>query len=168
MTQTKSKSTVSDSHNQPGVLDRLLNRRRILINLDGFQDILVIILMLGLLVHMSLLLIKIFLDLRKSPTFNDIADEMLQVLILVEIFRLMAVYLESHHIPITEAVEVTLVSVLREVIVVGILHMTWQQIASICGFVLMMGTLLLVETYAGSKVHGGHGHGGHGNNSHHG
>jgi uncharacterized membrane protein (DUF373 family) len=160
MAQTKSKSNLIDSPNS-NPFDRLLNRRRILINLDGFQDILVIILMLGLLVHMSLLLIKIFLDLRTSPGFNEIADEMLQVLILVEIFRLMAVYLESHHIPITEAVEVTLVSVLREVIVIGILHMTWQQIASICGFVLMMGTLLLVETYSAKQGHG------HGHNNHH-
>ncbi len=142
----------SKSKHKSNPMDSLFNRRRILVNLDAFQDILVIILMVALLVHMSLLLFEIFLHLRDNPEFQQIADEMLQVLILIEIFRLMAVYLETHHIPIREGVEVTLISVLREVIAVGILHIDWPVVASICGFVLVAGVLLYLDSLAKVKA----------------
>ncbi|MDJ0714309.1 MAG: phosphate-starvation-inducible PsiE family protein [Prochloraceae cyanobacterium] len=147
MIESKSKSSQAEG---------LFSRRRLLVNLDAFQDILVIILMLALLVHMALLLFEIFLHLRDNPEFKQIADEMLQVLILVEIFRLMAVYLESHHIPLREGIEVALISVLREVIVIGILHIyKWEQIIAIGSFMMMAGILLYLDSKSG-----GHGHGG--------
>ena len=148
-----------------GLFDKLFNRRRILVNLDGFQDILVVILMFALLVHMSLLLVTIFLHLSSNPEFKTIAKDMLSMLILIEIFRLMAIYLETHHIPIREAVEVTLISVLREVIVIGIIYIKPVMVACICAFLLFNGILLYLDAVAIAKIRGaggsGHGHDGH-------
>lgn len=127
------------------------NRKRIINNLDNVQDALVVLLCIGLLIVMVILLINLFVSLQAQPNFKTTISEMLFLLILVELFRLMMVYLEGHHISIGVAVEVTLVSVLREVIVEGIIHMTWIQIAGVCAFIVSVSLLLYVEAVVKSK-----------------
>ena len=113
---------------------------------------------------MVLLLVSLFSHLQAQPDFRQTISDMLFLLILVELFRLMMVYLEGHHISIGVAVEVTLVSVLREVIVEGIIHMTWEQIAGVCAFIVSVSLLLFVEAFVKAKnaehpqLDGGHGH----------
>lgn len=142
----------------------LFNRRRIINNLDNVQDALVVFLCIGLLIVMVILLVNLFVHLQAQPDFRETISDMLFLLILVELFRLMMVYLEGHHISIGVAVEVTLVSVLREVIVEGIIHMTQAQIIGVCAFIISVSLLLYVEAVVKVKnaehpeLDGGHGH----------
>ena len=43
--------------------------------------------------------------------------------------------------------EVSIVSVLREVIIRGALEISWQQILAVCGFLLVLGGLLLIRAW---------------------
>lgn len=147
-----------------GSTGTIFNRKRIINNLDNVQDALVCLLCIGLLIVMVLLLVNLFVHLQVQPDFRQTISDMLFLLILVELFRLMMVYLEDHHISIGVAVEVTLVSVLREVIVEGIIHMSWLQIAGVCAFIVSVSLLLFVEAIVKSKeaenpkIQAGHGH----------
>ena len=55
----------------------------------------------------------------------------------------MIIYLQEHRISIGVAVEIAIVSMLREVIVRGVLEVDWAQLMAI-GFLLMVMALLLV------------------------
>ncbi len=136
MTDTKSKL------NQPL---RWLNVRTMFRNLDAFQDLLVLLLAVVLVIEMVLLLGHLFVSLRVNPDFKVITSDSLFLLILVELFRLLAVYLKNHRIYVGVAVEVTVVSVLREIIVEGIIHITWELVLAICAFLLAMGALLFIS-----------------------
>ena len=136
MTDTKSKL------NSP---IRWLNVRTMFRNLDAFQDLLVLLLAVVLVIEMVLLLGHLFVSLRVNPDFKIITSDSLFLLILVELFRLLAVYLKNHRIYVGVAVEVTVVSVLREIIVEGIIHITWELVLAICAFLLAMGALLFIS-----------------------
>ena len=136
MTDTKSKL------NQPL---RWLNVRSMFRNLDAFQDLLVLLLAVVLVIEMVLLLGHLFASLRVNPDFKVITSDSLFLLILVELFRLLAVYLKNHRIYVGVAVEVTVVSVLREIIVEGIIHIHWGLVLAICAFLLAMGVLLFIS-----------------------
>jgi uncharacterized membrane protein (DUF373 family) len=124
---------------------------RLFRNLDNVQDWLVFLLCVVLIIEMVLLVVQIFMSLQINPDFKQITSDSLFIFILVELFRLLAVYLEKHHISIVVAVEVTVVSVLREVIVEGLLHMNWIQVLVICAFLLSVSVLLFV----GARIESG-------------
>jgi uncharacterized membrane protein (DUF373 family) len=86
----------------------------------------------------------IFHDILHSVDYKEVTAKMLFILILVELFRLLVVYLQEHSIAVGVAVEVTIVSLLREVIVHGAMEISWIQVASICGLLIILGVLLLV------------------------
>ncbi|MCU0538160.1 MAG: phosphate-starvation-inducible PsiE family protein [Hydrococcus sp. Prado102] len=143
-------------YNQNSTSDRQPNERsskrfgllRLFRNLDNVQDWLVFLLCIVLIIEMVLLVVQIFMSLQINPDFKQITSDSLFIFILVELFRLLAVYLEKHHISIVVAVEVTVVSVLREVIVEGLLHMNWVQVLVICAFLLAASVLLFI----GAKI----------------
>jgi uncharacterized membrane protein (DUF373 family) len=54
------------------------------------------------------------------------------------------VYLKEHSISVGVAVEVAIVSVLREVVVHGVLEISWIQTIAICGLLFILGGLLIV------------------------
>lgn len=137
---------------------KLLGKSRIIRHLDNVQDALVVILCIALLIVMVLLLLNLFLTLQVQPDFKQITSDMLFLLILVELFRLLMVYLDGHHISVRVAIEVTMVSVLREVIVEGIIHLTWIQTLSICAFILAASALLYIDAITkGNELSEGHG-----------
>jgi uncharacterized membrane protein (DUF373 family) len=72
--------------------------------------------------------------------------DILFILVLLELFRLLLIYLEEHRVSVTTMVEVGIVSTLREVILRGALHISWQQLLVVCGF---MATLAIVLRYSG-------------------
>lgn len=122
------------------------NRRRIIRNLEIVQDFIVISLSFFLLVDMVLILINVAQAVLtlETPEFQDFTSDVLFLLILVELFRLLIHYLQEHRISVEVAVEVSIVSVLREIIVHGALEIGWHQIAATSGFLLVLGLLLLV------------------------
>ncbi len=60
------------------------------------------------------------------------------MLILVELFRLLMVYLQEHSISVGVAVEVTIVSLLREIVVHGALEISWVNTLAICGLLFVL------------------------------
>ncbi|MDJ0735121.1 MAG: phosphate-starvation-inducible PsiE family protein [Nostocaceae cyanobacterium] len=124
--------------------NRWLDRNWIVGNMEAIQDLIVIILCLVLFAVMLMQLWGIFNALSQSLNYQQVTAKILFILILVELFRLLVVYLQEHSIAVGVAVEVTIVSVLREVIVHGALEISWIQTASICGLLLMLGGLLIV------------------------
>ncbi|MDP5337237.1 MAG: phosphate-starvation-inducible PsiE family protein [Nodularia sp. (in: cyanobacteria)] len=124
--------------------DRWLDRHTIVRNMEAFQDLIVIVLCLGLFAVMLIQLWGIFMDIVQSLDYKLVTAKVLFVLILVELFRLLMVYLQEHSISVGVAVEVTIVSLLREVVVHGVLETSWIQTAAICGLLLVLATLLLV------------------------
>lgn len=128
---------------------RLLSAQRELVVqvLETVQDLIIVSLCIGLFSFMLLQLREMFLSLLPPLDFQVVTADILFLLILVELFRLLIIYLQEQRVSIGVAVEVSIVSVLREVIVRGVLETPWNQVLSACGFLLVMGALLIVRVW---------------------
>ncbi len=124
--------------------DRWLDRHLIVRNMEAFQDLIVMVLCLALFAVMLIQLWGIVIAITQSLDYKELTAKILFVLILVELFRLLIVYLQEHNISVGVAVEVAIVSVLREVVVHGALDISGTQTAAICGLLFILGVLLLV------------------------
>ncbi len=124
--------------------DRWLDRHSIVRNMEAFQDLIVIVLCFCLFAVMLMQLWGIFIALTQPLDYKLVTAKVLFVLILVEVFRLLMVYLQEHSISVGVAVEVTIVSLLREVVVHGALEISEVKTAAICGLLFILGLLLLV------------------------
>ncbi len=119
--------------------------KRMFRSLDKLQDVIVFGCGALLVFKMMLILVDILLDLNAGVDLKQITADSLFLLILVELFRLLAVYLKHHRIYVSIAVEVVVVSVLREVIVEGLIHMDAAVIFGLCSFLFVLGGLMLVS-----------------------
>ncbi len=124
-----------------------LSRRGIVVFLETIQDLIVISLCIGLFSFMVLELREMFISLLPPLDFPNVTADILLLLILVELFRLLIIYLQEQRVSIGVAVEVAIVSVLREVIVRGVLEVPWSHVLSACAFLLVMATLLVVRVW---------------------
>ncbi len=124
--------------------NRWIERHWIVSNMEAFQDLIVIILGLSLFAIMVMQMWSLLTNLGMSADFKNVTAKILFILILVELFRLLMVYLQEHSIAVGVAVEVAIVSVLREVVVHGALEISWVQTASISGLLFVLGGLLVV------------------------
>ena len=119
--------------------------KRMFNSLDKFQDVVVFGTAVALVFKMMLILADIFIGLSAGADIKTITSQSIFLLILTELFRLLAVYLKHHRIYVGIAVEVAVVSVLREIIVEGVIHMDALHIFSICAFLLVLGGLMFVS-----------------------
>lgn len=131
-------------HSQSG---EWFKRERIVQNLETIQNLIVVVLSIALFCVMVIRLGDLFFSLLVPIKFQDVTSDILFVLILVEIFRLLIIYLQEQRISVGVAVEVSIVSVLREVIIRGALEIPWQQILAVCAFLLVLGGLLLTRAW---------------------
>ncbi len=115
--------------------------------LELIQDLIVISLCIGLFSFMVMQLREMFLSLLPPLDFPQVTSDILFLLILVELFRLLIIYLQEHRVSIGVAVEVSIVSVLREIIVRGILETPWVQVMAACFFLIVLGGLLVVRVW---------------------
>jgi len=115
--------------------------------LELVQDLIVISLCIGLFSFMVMQLREMFLSLLPPLNFPHVTADILFLLILVELFRLLIIYLKEHRVSIGVAVEVSIVSVLREIIVRGILETPWIQVVAACSFLLVLGALLVIRAW---------------------
>jgi uncharacterized membrane protein (DUF373 family) len=122
-----------------------LKRHRIVRVLETIQDLIIISLCIGLFSFMLIQLREMFLSLLPPLDFTAVTADILFLLILVELFRLLIIYLQEQRISIGVAVEVSIVSILREVIVRGVLEAPSSQILSACAFLLVLAVLLVVR-----------------------
>ncbi|BAY35131.1 hypothetical protein NIES37_60170 [Tolypothrix tenuis PCC 7101] len=124
-----------------------INRGRILRTLEFIQDMIVISLCMGLFSFMVIQVRDMFFSLLPPLDFHVVTADILFLLILVELFRLLIIYLQEQRISIGVAVEVSIVSALREVIVKGVLEISSSQVLATCAFLLVLGVLLFLRVW---------------------
>ncbi|MBF2048332.1 MAG: phosphate-starvation-inducible PsiE family protein [Leptolyngbya sp. IPPAS B-1204] len=124
-----------------------LKQNQLVRALEAVQDLIVVSLCIGLFSFMLIQLREMFLSLLPPLDFTAVTADILFLLILVELFRLLIIYLQEQRVSIGVAVEVSIVSVLREVIVRGVLEAPVGQILSACAFLLVLGALLMIRVW---------------------
>jgi hypothetical protein len=71
-----------------------------------------------------------------------VVAEVLFMLVMVEVMRLLILYLEEHRVAIDVMVEVGIVATLREIVLRGVIELNWQQIVALSLFFVALGALL--------------------------
>ena len=129
--------------------DRFLLPTKALIvsTLERVQDGIIICLCIGLFGIMAIQIRAMFFSLLPPSHFREVTADILYLLILVELFRLLIIYLQEQRVSIGVAVEVAIVSVLREIIVHNILEVEWSQILATCAFLVVMALLMVVRVW---------------------
>lgn len=135
------------SNNTPLPWYNWLNNEKTIRILETVQDLIVISLCVGLFSFMLIQLREMFVSLLPPLNFTRVTADILFLLILVELFRLLIIYLQEHRVSIGVAVEVSIVSVLREIIVKGVLEIPWSQVLATCSFLLALSVLLIVRVW---------------------
>ena len=109
--------------------------------LEPIQDILGIGLALfGLMVRtLARLVAELFAPVLD---FRVVIGEVLFMLVMVEVVRLIIIYLEEHRIAVDFMVELGIVSTLREIVLRGVTELDWKQVAVLTAFLLGLGALL--------------------------
>lgn len=82
------------------------------------------------------------LSLYGQTNFSYILSEILFIFILIEIVRLLIMYLEFHKVAIDTMVEIAIVSTLRELILKGILLVEPLVLTTVSLFMVVLGLLL--------------------------
>lgn len=129
----------------PVIRDAWLSRSRVVKALEVVQDIIVVSICIGLFCSMLIQLWMMCQALLPPLNISAVTSDILFLLILVELFRLLIIYLQEHEISIGVAVEVSIVSVLREIIVHGVLETDWSQILASCAFLAVLSLLLTIR-----------------------
>jgi uncharacterized membrane protein (DUF373 family) len=122
-------------------------RDRIVRNLEVFQDFIIISLCLGLFCVMLIRLVDMFLSFLHPLDLRQVTSDILFILILVELFRLLIDYLQAQQISVGAAVEITIVSALREVILRGVLEIPRDQIFGISVFLVVLAGIFIASPW---------------------
>src|SRR5882762_8054808 len=109
--------------------------------LELVQDIIVLGVCASLFIAMLIKLFHLGRSLLGGTDFSAVISDILFILVLIELFRLLVIYLEEHRISVATMVEVGIVATLREVILIGALHIEWERLLVVCAFIL---TLVMV------------------------
>lgn len=117
--------------------------------LELVQDVIVLGLCAALFAAMLIKLYHLGLSLSTGTDFSGVIANILFILVLMELFRLLIIYLQEHRVSVATMVEVGIVSTLREVILRGALEVGWRQLLVICALILTLGVLL---RYAGVRL----------------
>jgi len=67
---------------------------------------------------------------REMRTFSAVMS-VLFMLVMVELVRLLILYLEEHRVAVDFMVELGIVATLREIVLRGVIELTWQQITAL-------------------------------------
>jgi uncharacterized membrane protein (DUF373 family) len=116
--------------------------------LELIQDVIVFGLCAILFAAMGIKLFHLCQLMVEGVDFSLVVGDILFILVLLELFRLLLIYLEQHRISVATMVEVGIVSTLREVILRGALHIPWQQLLVVSAFMV---TLSIVLRYSGIR-----------------
>src|SRR5882672_3620076 len=110
--------------------------------LELIEDVIVFGLCMMLFAAMLIKLFHLGQSMIQGSDFSSVVGDILFILVLLELFRLLLIYLEEHRVSVETMVEVGIVSTLREVILKGALHIEWQQLLVICFFIITLGLVL--------------------------
>jgi len=112
-------------------------------SLEHAQDVIVLGLALVLFGIMARTLFTLALQvLQPVIDFRPVLGETLFMMILIELLRLLVVYLRDHHVAVDVMVETSIVATLREVILRGVVELSPFAILAIAVFVVALGLLL--------------------------
>ena len=126
------------------------NRRHLVRSvLELVQDLIVIGLCVGIFAAMVIKLLHLGRALLGGTDFSQVLADIMFILVLMELFRLLLIYLEEHRVSISTMVEVGIVAAIREALLMGALHVNWLQLLVLCAFILTLG---LVLRYAGLRT----------------
>ena len=136
---------VKDHHSESKLVR---GRHLVRSTLEFVQDLIVIGLCIALFIAMAIKMAHLGTTLMRGTDFSAVIADILFILVLIELFRLLLIYLEEHRIAVSTMVEVGIVATLREVILMGALQVDWRQMLVVCAFII---TLSLVLRYAGVR-----------------
>jgi uncharacterized membrane protein (DUF373 family) len=118
--------------------------------LEQLEDIVVFLLMVLLLVLSVQALWRLArMALFESAATTQLLSEIIFILILTEVYRLLIFYLREHRISVALAVEVALVSTLREIMLKGAHEFEWLRLLGLSVLLLVLGGLLALERWMG-------------------
>ena len=111
--------------------------------LEPTQDFLVLGIGLALFGLMVRTLVRLIREVFTSDLdFRIVIAEVLFMLVMVEVVRLLIVYLEQHRVAVDFMVELGIVATLREIVLRGVTELHWAQVAALSVFLLTLGTVL--------------------------
>lgn len=117
--------------------------------LEFVQDLIVIGLCVGIFAAMLIKLLHLGQALMGGTDFSQVLADIMFILVLMELFRLLLIYLEEHRVSISTMVEVGIVAAIREALLIGTLQVNWLQLLVLCAFILTLGVVL---RYAGIRT----------------
>jgi uncharacterized membrane protein (DUF373 family) len=112
--------------------------------LEPAQDLLVLgigLAVFGLMVRTLIWLFRAII-VRGNLDYRGVIAQVLFMLVMVEVVRLVIIYLEEHRIAVDFMVELGIVATLREVVLRGVTELWWQQMIALTAFLLALGALL--------------------------
>lgn len=86
-----------------------------------------------------------------AQTTKELLDSVLYVLILIELFVILAYYLEKQHVSISSIVEIAFLAVARDLIF-HIMNLTVAEIAVYGGILFILGFVHIGERWVTAKV----------------
>ena len=110
--------------------------------LELVQDIIVLGLCLALFIAMLIKLLHLGRSMLAGTDFSVVIADILFILVLIELFRLLVIYLEEHRVSVSTMVEVGIVATLREVLLKGAMQIDWRQMLALCAFIVTLGVVL--------------------------
>lgn len=111
--------------------------------LEPAQDLLVLAIGLALFALMARTIVGLFREVVSATLdFRVVIAEVLFVLVMVEVVRLLIIYLQEHRIAVDFMVELGIVSTLREIVLRGVVELDWKQVVSLSLLLLALGALL--------------------------
>ena len=111
--------------------------------LEPAQDLLVLGLGLALFGLMARTLAGLVSEiLAPAIDFRGLIAEVLFMLVMVELVRLLVIYLQEHRVAVDFMVELGIVATLREIVLHGVVELQWEQIAALSIFLLALGAIL--------------------------
>jgi uncharacterized membrane protein (DUF373 family) len=111
--------------------------------LEPIQDLIVLGIGLALFGVMLRALGRLVRDLFGAAIdFRVVIAEVLFILVLVEVVRLLIVYLQEHRVAVDFMVELGIVASLREIVLRGVTELDWKQVVAVTMFLVALGALL--------------------------
>ncbi len=123
------------------------SRATVIRNLEYIQNLIIVILSIGIFGVMIIRIVEMFSSLIAPINFKSVTSDILFILILVELFRLLIIYLKEQRVSVGAALEISLVSALREVLLQGVLEIPPSQLLGTCTFLGILGVLLLMQIW---------------------
>jgi uncharacterized membrane protein (DUF373 family) len=112
--------------------------------LEPAQDVVVVAIGITLFGLMIRTVVGLLVQIFRKPDLDvrQVIAEVLFILVMVEVVRLVILYLQQHRVAVDFMVELGIVATLREVVLRGVTDVSWQQLSAVTVFLLALGALL--------------------------